>query len=178
MVIVIIGVISAGALLSFGTLGQDRELDREAERLLTLMRYAREQAELQSREFGLLVVPNGYAFVTYDARENGWRLDDDDDVLRKRTLPEGLSVALTLEGRSVVVQPPTDAADLTPQIMIFSDGDLTSFEMRLNRDSGGSSNRILIDPDDGSITSDAELARAKGAAEQLAAASAARGGSR
>jgi general secretion pathway protein H len=178
VVIVIIGLITAGAILSFGALGQDRELERESERLLSLMRYAREQAELETREFGLLVTPDGYSFVTYDARKNGWQLEEDDDALRQRKLPAGLSVALTIEGRSVVVQPPTDAADLTPQIMIFSDGDLTSFELRLARDSGATSSRILIDPDDGSITSDEELASARAAAEQAASTALAAGAGR
>ena len=59
MVIVIIGMISAGAILALGTLGQDHELDSESDRLLALMRYAREQAELQTREFGSPVRARG-----------------------------------------------------------------------------------------------------------------------
>ncbi len=158
VVIVIIGMISAGAILALGTLGKDHELDRESDRLLALMRYTREQAELQTREFGLLFVPGAYEFVTFDARQGNWRSADDDDALRKRTLPEGLGIALTIEGRDVVVNAPTDPSDLTPQIMLFSNGDLTSFEIKMAREGGTASNRLLVD-DEGKITSDAERAR-------------------
>jgi general secretion pathway protein H len=180
VVIVIIGMIAAGAILSFGALGKDHELDRESDRLLALMRYAREQAELQTREFGLLLAPGAYTFVTYDARQATWRPVDEDDALRRRALPDGIGVLLTIEGREVVVQPPTDASNLTPQIMIFSNGDLTSFELKLAREGGGTSSRIRID-DEGRIASDAELDREKSEAAQSpanAAVSSSGGGTR
>ena len=43
IVVVIIGVISAGVLLSVNLTGRDNELDKESDRLLTLVNYAREQ---------------------------------------------------------------------------------------------------------------------------------------
>src|SRR5438874_12529808 len=47
VVVLIIGVISAGVLLSVSLTGRDRELEKESDRLLALFTYAREQAELQ-----------------------------------------------------------------------------------------------------------------------------------
>ena len=102
-----------------------------------------------------------------DARQGNWRAADDDDALRKRALPEGLSVLLTIEGRDVVVNAPTDPNDSTPQIMIFSNGDLTSFEIKLAREGGTVSNRLLVD-DDGKLTSDAERARQPGSEHSAA----------
>jgi hypothetical protein len=64
--------------------------------------------------------------------------------------------------------------------MIFSNGDLTSFEVKLARDGGGTSSRIRID-DTGRIASDAELDREKSEAEQKpaeATASSSGGGTR
>ena len=50
IVVVIIGVISAGVLLSVNLTGRDRDLEKESDRLLTLVNYAREQAEMQTRD--------------------------------------------------------------------------------------------------------------------------------
>jgi general secretion pathway protein H len=161
VVVVIIAMISVGAILAIGTTGQDRELDRESTRLLDLMKYAREQAELQTREFGLRCAPGSYEFVTFDGRKGIWRRVDEDEALRERTLPEGLSVGLVIEGREVVLRRDTKIEDLTPQVMVFSNGDLTSFELSLVREGGGS--RRITSDESGRILSDAELQAEKDA---------------
>src|SRR5438309_7994323 len=63
VVVVIIGVIAAGVVLSVSLTGRDNELEKEGNRLLTLVNYAREQAELQTRDYGLLLQQDGYEFV-------------------------------------------------------------------------------------------------------------------
>ena len=72
-VVLIIGVISGGVLLSFTVTGRDRELEKESDRLLALFTYVREQAELQTREYGVLFQDDGYEFLTYDMRRAAWR---------------------------------------------------------------------------------------------------------
>ncbi|MDF3020959.1 MAG: hypothetical protein K0Q92_2262, partial [Steroidobacteraceae bacterium] len=52
IVVFIIGLISAAAVITFGGQSRDTELDKEAERLDALLDYAREQAELQTRDYG------------------------------------------------------------------------------------------------------------------------------
>jgi hypothetical protein len=99
----------------------------------------REQGELQTLEYGLRLTPNGYRFTVYDNRNNAWVQENLDDILRPRTLPDGLSFALVLEGRPVVLDPPdtrqlgADTPDVSPQIMLFSNGDLNSFELTIRR---------------------------------------------
>jgi len=73
VVVVIIGVLTAGIVLSVNITGRDRELEKESDRLLALFNYAREQAELQTREFGVMFQDDGYEFLTYDLRRAGWR---------------------------------------------------------------------------------------------------------
>jgi hypothetical protein len=41
-----------------------------------------------------------------------------------------------VETRPVVLRRPVDAHDKTPQVMIYSDGDLTAFSVSLERDGG------------------------------------------
>jgi len=185
VVVLIIGIISAGVLLSVNLTGRDRELERESDRILNLVNYAREQAELQTREYGVIFHDDGYEFVAYDARRGHWRDVFEDDALRLRKLPDGLSFKLAVEGRPVVLVPTEDSQkkkkspsgstdkdkdskprslqdikdlkelaspvkkledDLdkglgeekppVPQVTIFSNGDLTSFEITLMREGG------------------------------------------
>jgi len=136
VVVVIIGVLTAGIVLSVNITGRDRELEKESDRLLALFNYAREQAELQTREFGVMFQDDGYEFLTYDPRRAGWRTVFEDDALVARHLPDGLGFKLSVEARPVVLNRPKDAKDKTPQVMIFSNGDLTTFAATLEREGG------------------------------------------
>ncbi|HTV53094.1 MAG TPA: type II secretion system minor pseudopilin GspH [Steroidobacteraceae bacterium] len=153
VVVVIIAVVAAGAILSFSSLGQDRELDTERDRLLTLMNYAREQAELQTREFGLYCTQDGYRFLAFDPQKNLWVNVTEDDALRPRPLPEGVRIHLSIESHDVVLvssaddgKKKPDPQDLIPHIMIFSNGDLTSFELTLERE--GTDHSAVLLPDE------------------------------
>jgi general secretion pathway protein H len=188
VVMVIIALLSTGAILSMSAFGQDRDLENESDRLVTLLNYAREQADLQTREIGLYCGEHGYRFLAFDARTNLWGDIPDDDALRKRELPPGLTLRLAVEGRPVVLPKPGDDKsaepkpsdsksdsksdstsdsksgdsktgdskssnstlskpdDLKPHVMIFSNGDLTSFELTLERD--GTERTATLVPDD------------------------------
>jgi general secretion pathway protein H len=151
VVVAIIGIITAGILLSISLTGRDRELEKESDRMLALINYVREQAELQTREYGVLFQPDGYEFVSYDVRRGGlWRSVSEDDALRVRKLPAGLDIKLVVEGRVVVLHRPTDLSDKSPQVMIFSNGDLTSFEITVERD-GGKRSVTLAQDDKGQV---------------------------
>jgi general secretion pathway protein H len=136
VVVVIIGIVTAGILLSVNVTGRDRDLEHESDRLLALFNYAREQAELQTREYGIMFQDDGYEFLTYDTRRDTWRSVFEDDALRARRLPDGLGFRLSVDARPVVLTRPKDAKDKTPQVMIFSNGDLSSFAATLEREGG------------------------------------------
>src|SRR5256714_131242 len=150
VVVLIIGVISAGVMLSITLTGRDHELEKESDRLLALFTYAREQAELQTREYGVLFQDDGYEFLTYDMRRAAWRDVFEDEALGARKLPDGLGVKLTVEARPIVLSRPADAKDKTPQVMIFSNGDLTSFAATVERD-GGLRSVTLTEDDQGQV---------------------------
>ena len=194
VVVVIIGVISAAIVLSVNLTGRDRELENESDRLLALMNYAREQAELQTREYGVIFHDDGYQFVAYDPRRLRWREVYEDESLRLRRLPDGLDFKLIVDARPVVLVPtgevkktpkvdpdkkdkaktledlaklkdPSQLKDAvapghalgdfntdlqsdkppTPQVMIFSNGDLSSFEITVERDGGMRSVTLAVD---------------------------------
>ena len=66
VVVVIIAIISAIALLSLGILGDDRNLEREARRLSSLIELANDEATIQGRDYGLEFLRGGYRFVEHD----------------------------------------------------------------------------------------------------------------
>jgi len=146
VVVVIIGVLAAATLLSVSLTGQDRELEKESTRLVDLFKYTHEQAELQTREYGVMFQDDGYQFLVYDTHRALWRDVFEDDALTERKLPDGLTVKLTVDGRPVVLKRPKDAADRTPQVMVFSSGELSTFSVTLERDNGVRS--VTIAPDD------------------------------
>ena len=148
VVVLIIGLMAAGIVLSVGVTGRDNQLEKESDRAFALIKYAREKAELQTREFGLYCGDQDYQFLTYDPRRGLWRPVDEDDALRARRLPEGLKLHLIVEGREVVLKGPDEKEKakktkeelekeqraVQPHIMLFSNGDLTSFQLTLVRD--------------------------------------------
>lgn len=146
IVVFIIGLITAVAVVSFGGERRDTELDREAERIDALFDYAREQAELQTRDYGFRINHGHYQFVVFDVLGNQWRVATEDDALRERELPEGLNPSLVLEGRNVVLEsrwPKVD--DFKPQVLVFGNGDVSSFELTLEREGTENRARVLTD---------------------------------
>jgi len=151
VVVVIIALVATGAVLSLSAIGQDRQLENESERIVTLMNYAREQAELQTRELGLYCGQHSYQFLAYDPRTDLWGDVKDDEVLRLRQLPAGLTLRLAVEAREVLIDKPADVKSdnpqaLKPHVMILSNGDLTAFELTLERD--GTERTATLAPDD------------------------------
>ncbi|HTU66218.1 MAG TPA: type II secretion system minor pseudopilin GspH [Steroidobacteraceae bacterium] len=137
----IIALLAAVAVVTLTGQRHDEELVKEAERLDALFDYVREQAELQTRDYGFRVNRNGYSFVVFDVIADEWREASEDDALRARQFPEGILPSVVVEGRTIVLDKPKDddkknkktVVDYTPQVLVFANGDLSSFEIALER---------------------------------------------
>lgn len=127
--VIIIGVV----VLSVSLTGRDAELHRESKRLDALIRLGREQAEMQVRDYGLYLEKDSYRFMIYDPLRLAWLEVADDAEFRPRTLPDGLAFDLVLEGRRVVLAPLLGGAAAKPQLLLFSSGDLNSFDLTIAR---------------------------------------------
>jgi general secretion pathway protein H len=135
IVVFVIGLVTAGVIISYSGERRDEQLEREAERLDALFDYVREQAELQTRDYGFRISTQGYSFVVFDVLANQWRPAEEDDALRERPFPAGIETEVVVEGRRVVLETKKkDVEDYMPQVMIFSNGDISSFEVILQRD--------------------------------------------
>lgn len=151
VVLFIVGIIVAVALLSFGTLGDNRNLETEARRLSTLLQMATDDATIQGRDFGLEIMQTGYRFVERDPLLNQWFEVTDDEFMRERSLEEGTEFELIIEEHRVLLEPeartttsedddeddPNDrdlTDDYLPHILILSSGDTSPFELSIIRD--------------------------------------------
>jgi len=146
VVVVIIGVITTVVMIKFAGGRRDTELEKEAQRLDALFDYVREQAELQTRDYGFRVNGTSYSFVVFDVLGNQWRPADEDDALRERQFPDGLEPVVVVEGRRIVLDDKKkEIEDFTPQVLIFANGDLSSFEVALQREGGSDRARVYTD---------------------------------
>jgi general secretion pathway protein H len=135
VVVAIIGLVTAVVMIQFSGSSRDTELDKEAERLDALFAYTREQAELQTRDYGFRVDEHGYSFVVFDVLGNEWRLAEEDDALRAREFPEGIEPTVVVEGRTIVLDSrKKEVEDFSPHVLIFANGDVSSFEVSLRRE--------------------------------------------
>jgi general secretion pathway protein H len=150
VVVVIIGLVAIGAVLTLGSSRRDDALETESRRLEGVISYVREQAELATREYGLRVEGGRYEFLAFDPRRGLWRTVDEDDILRLRTLPPGVRLRLIVEGREVLLRPPREGDPLVPQVMLFSNGDVTPFEITIERD-GAEEPALIASTDSGTI---------------------------
>lgn len=103
VVLVIIGIVIAGAILSLGSTGRDRGLEEERDRLSALVDYVRDRGAMMTTEYGILCGQHGYRFVYYDNLSMQWLPETLDDTLRERRLPSGLDLQLVIEGRPIVL---------------------------------------------------------------------------
>ena len=104
------------------------------------------QAELQTRDYGFRINEKSYSFVVFDVLANEWRQVEEDDALRQRQLPEGIRPTVVVEGREIVLDDKKkDIENFSPTILIFANGDLSSFEVSLQREGGNDRARIYSD---------------------------------
>ena len=134
--VVIIGIMVAGVMISGGLAFNDRHLDTERDRILVIADHLRDQAALQNREYGLRIYDGGYQFMTFDVRQRLWH-DGGDELLRARKLPKGITMKLWIEGRPVTLpEAEVEPDELAPQILLYSSGDLSLFELEIRREAG------------------------------------------
>lgn len=126
VVIVIIGVLALAVTLGVASASTERQLAREGERLQALIEHACVQSELTGREIGLRVDAKGYVFLRLGF--DGWSADPLGNELRPRSWVPGLAVNLYRDGREVRLA--QDGAE-APQLVCFSSGELSPFELKL-----------------------------------------------
>ena len=154
VVIIIIGFLASITVLSSG--GDPlRKLRTEAQRTLTIIQMAGDEALLQGREYGLKLNQDSYQIVNFDESKSRWQANDN-SAFRAYRLPETMSLSLASEGNDVSlekIQPAEGSSDekytledpLKPTLLILSSGDMTPFEIHFQ--STVTASRILLSSD-------------------------------
>ncbi len=156
VVVIIVGIVSSIALLSLGLVGDDRALQQEARRMTSLIELAADEAVLQGRDFGLEIMQSGYRFVEHDPLLDRWNAMQGDELLRQRTLDEGLEFELYIEDRRVELNADAaatgndddtgdqNAPDYAPHALLLSSGEISPFHIELSRPDDRSSVEINV----------------------------------
>ena len=145
VVVTIIGILISMAVVSINVLGGDHEMDQEAERLVAVLGEARDDAMLHGRDLGLRVDARGYDWLKYDSRTDRWVPIDDDIVLRARSLPDGVQLALLVESRSVTLEPRgAGTAPASPAAASGTGG--TAGKATLSSDAAAQDERVALRP--------------------------------
>jgi general secretion pathway protein H len=137
VVVLIIGVLAAIATLSVGLLGEDREIERESERLADAVALLQEQAQLEGRDYGILLLTAGYQFLRFDAFEQRWVEIQNDPAFAPRELPPDLAFELVLEGRPVLLRRELRPEARVPQLVAWGSGDMTPYRLAIVRKDAG-----------------------------------------
>jgi general secretion pathway protein H len=176
VVVIIIGILVAAATLSVGVLGRDREVEEQAKRFAAVVKQAREEAEIQNLDLGVLLSRDAYVFLRFEQRKTRWEPLLDDQLFNVRELPPGLRFKLKLESREVVLKaeldPATQEGDadddkksgdsdkrLRPNIAIASSGDLTPFELLIEREGSDVRWRVVAKADNSVVAESADDTR-------------------
>lgn len=114
VVVAIIGIFTGVAVLSLGITGRDRQIQQEAFRLKSLLALVREQALMQSRDYGVQFTDTGYRFYTYDYQQALWIEPVGDNLLKAHDLRRPLSLSLLVEGRQLTLGTAAGQTDTTP----------------------------------------------------------------
>ncbi len=157
-VVVIVGIVTAIAVVSLKALGGRSDQAQAAERLAGLVQLASENARMENIQYGLKIKPHHYEFVIYNDHGQ-WLPITKDPVLGGHDVPKGMKLEVTTEGEIKIPlvataasaasadssatasagsmdNAPASSTALTPQIAILSTGEITPFTLRLSAPDG------------------------------------------
>jgi len=136
VVLVIIAIMASVAMVSIGLLGEDREIERESERLTDAIALLQEQAELEGRDYGIWLETSRYEFQRFDAFEQRWKPVEGDSALAPHQLPTELSIELVIEGRPIPLKQEPNPDNRVPQLVAWGSGETTPYRLSLVRKGG------------------------------------------
>lgn len=125
VVLVIVGITLSFAVLSLGLRSDKDIVLEESRRLTALMQLASEEAVIQGRELAMQLDGESYRFLLLD-NKNRWQAIEADEVLRERSLPEGLQAELVVEGIGK-----TGATLSGSLVYFYSTGEVSPFQLSL-----------------------------------------------
>ena len=127
VVISIVAILTATVILGFTGADAEQDLKGSAQRMAVRVELARQRSLQRNREWGIFVREDAYTFVEYDPESQAW-IEQAGRPFEQSDVPEFVELRLQTEG--VGELPFSDAED-TPQIIVFSSGEITPFTIFL-----------------------------------------------
>lgn len=139
LVAMLMGLVATAVTLSMGGAKGDREIDKQARRLMATLQLAQEYAVMDGRLVGIRVEENGWQFMQRQAKDRKWLALTGDKQLGQVQLPENMVLTLELEGFGWQPDPDEerekrrDDKERTPQLLIFPGGELSPFTLTFSQ---------------------------------------------
>ena len=139
VVLLIVGITLGFALLAFGDFGSKRRIITAAEQFVNYVKFAQQQAILETSTLGISLNRNSYQILRYQASSN-WQPVSNKRVFHAQHFPDSAIVHMESNVKKMG----------NPQIIINASGDMTSFTLNF-----GSAKQVnianVIGKHDGSV---------------------------
>lgn len=126
VVMVVVGLLAALAITNLGGGSEQRKLTSQVRELYVLMQTASDQAILNNQELGLSITEEGYRFMVFNELEERWQ-GQGERLFQERAFPPLVSV--TLFADDDLPKMVSDEAAEQPDIVFYSSGETTPFEL-------------------------------------------------
>ena len=135
-------IVIAGMLVTFASLSvsnsSDKQLETEARRFVSLVKFAADEAIMNAREIILQIEEQRYSFAIPGPNGTMVDLGKDDPIFRARELPSHMRIGGEVAGEPLVFKEKSekDAEPDFAKIGIFSSGEMTPFLIVFSQDDG------------------------------------------
>ncbi len=132
VVMVIIGIVATTATLVISGNQERRALENEARKLIAVLQLVQDEAVFQNLEIGVRLEREGYHFRGLDEANLAW-VELPQQYLRPREFPEWLELEFDGLDRGLEIRTldPDQELDFFPQLLFFSSGESTPFQLSL-----------------------------------------------
>ena len=132
VVLVLIGIITGFAVLSFNTQSNQERIADIARRLAVIMELNQQEAIILGEQRGMLFSASGYDLLKL-SNDGHWQRLDGSELMTSYRLPNDITLELVVEGQSVGFSEVS-----APQLVFLSTGEMTEFQLMLEAsDSSG-----------------------------------------
>ncbi len=135
-------ILIASMLVTFASLSisnsADKQLETEAKRFVSLVKFAADEAIMNSREIILTIEKQKYSFMEPGIGGILVDIGENDSIFRARELADHMSISGEIAGEVIVFEEKKDKsvqADYA-KIGIFSSGEMTPFEITFTQSDG------------------------------------------
>lgn len=143
--LIVVVLVTSLVTLTLNSGGRDIELEAQARNLAEVAAYALDEAQLQGRDFGLLLqqsLVEGDRVYGYGWRERlveGWREPlSGKEVFAGQRLPPGIELRLELEDAPIAEIPAAGAGEeAPPQVVFYASGETTAGSLELRAADSG-----------------------------------------